>query len=80
MVRVFPRKGELFFPKKCEMQGLYISCQFVETAHRRLICIRRIKSRSSSTRKKKQKKRLPTFLHMFSKFQHLEDLMTFGDN
>ena len=27
-----------------------------------------------------KKKRLPSFLHMFSKFQHLEGLMTFGDN
>ena len=62
------------------MQGLHISCQFAETKHLMLICIRRMKSRSSSTRKKERKKRLPSFLHMFSKFQHLEGLMTFGDN
>ena len=62
------------------MQGLHISCQFAETKHLRLICIRRMKSRSSSTRKKERKKRLPSFLHMFSKFQHLEGLMKFGDN
>ena len=29
---------------------------------------------------KGKKKGLPSFLHMFSKFQHLEGLMTFGDN
>ena len=62
------------------MQGLHISCQFAETKHLMLICIRRMKSRSSSTRKKERKKRLPSFLHMFSKFQHLEGLMKFGDN
>ena len=58
----------------------YVSCQVVETTHLRLICIRKVKSRSSSTRKKPKKKRLLSFLHMFSKVQHLKGLMTFGDN
>ena len=58
----------------------YVSCHVVETTHLRLICIRRMKSRSSSTRKKPKKKRLPSFLHMFSKVQHLKGLMTVSDN
>ena len=58
----------------------YVSCQVVETTHLRLICIRRMKSCSSSTRKKNKKKRLPSFLHMFSKVQHLKGLMTVSDN
>ena len=33
----------------------YVSCQVVETTRLRLICIRRSKSRSSSTRKKPRK-------------------------
>ena len=33
----------------------YVSCQVVETTHLRLICIRRMKSRSSSTRKNEEK-------------------------
>ena len=36
-----------------------------------------MKSCSSSTRKKPKKKRLTSFLHKFSKFQHLQGLMTF---
>ena len=58
----------------------YVSCQVVETTHLKLICIRRMKSRSSSTRKRPKEKRLLSFLHMFSKVQHLKGLMTFGDN
>ena len=58
----------------------YVSCQVVETTYLRLICIRRTKSRSSSTRKRTKKKRLLSFLHMFSKVQHLKGLMTISDN
>ena len=58
----------------------YVSCQVVEKTHLRLICVRRMKSRSSSTRKKTKKKRLLSFLHMFSKVQHLKGLMTVSDN
>ena len=58
----------------------YISSQFVETTHLRLICIRRNMSRPLSTRKKKTKSDYQVFLFMFLKFQHLEGLMTFGDN
>ena len=44
----------------------YVSCQVVETTHLRLICIRRMKSRSSSTRKKKQEKAITKFSsHVF---------------
>ena len=58
----------------------YISCQFVEMTHLRLICIQRKKSRSDRRQEKNKEKRLPSFLHMFSKVQHLKGLMTFGDN
>ena len=41
---------------------------------------RRIKSLSSSTRKRPKEKRLLSFLQMFSNVQHLKGLMTFSDN
>ena len=58
----------------------YVSCQVVETTHLKLICIRRMKSRSSLTRKRPKEMRLLSFLHMFSNVQHLKGLMIFSDN
>ena len=77
---VFFRGKKRYFSLKNMKYKYHISCQFVDTTHLRLICIRRMKSCSSSTRKKPKKKRLPSFLHMFSKVQHLKGLITFGDN
>ena len=74
---VFFLEKKKYFSLKNAKYKYYISCQFVETTHLRLICIRRMKSCSSSTRKKPKKKRLTSFLHKFSKFQHLQGLMTF---
>ena len=45
----------------------YVSCQFVETKHLRLICIRRTKSRSSSTRKNPRKSDYQVFSTCFRK-------------
>ena len=42
-----------------------VSCQVVETTHLRLICIRRMKSRSSSTRKKQEKAIIKFSPHVF---------------
>ena len=58
----------------------HISCQVVETTHLRLICIRRMKITFIVDKKKPKKKRLLSFLHMFSKVQHLKGLMTVSDN
>ena len=44
----------------------YVSCQVVETTHLRLICIRRMKSCSSSNKKKNQEKAITKFSpHVF---------------
>ena len=42
-----------------------VSCPVVETTHLRLICIRRMKSRSSSTRKKQEKAIIKFSPHVF---------------
>ena len=76
----FPGERRVIFPLRNVKCKDYVSCQVVETTHLRLICIRKVKSRSSSTRKKPKKKRLLSFLHMFSKVQHLKGLMTVSDN
>ena len=78
---VFFRGKKRYFSLKNMKYKYYISLYLLNPpAHLRLICIRRMKSCSSSTRKKPKKKRLPSFLHMFSKVQHLKGLITFGDN
>ena len=62
---------------------LYISCQFVETTHLKLICIQRMKSCSLHVhcrQEKNKKKRLPSFLQMFSKVQHFKGRMTVSDD
>ena len=69
----------IFPPRNVKCKD-YFSCQVVETTHLRLICIGKVKSRSSSTGKKPKKKLLLSFLHMFSKVQHLKGLMTVSDN
>ena len=79
MVRVFCGKESYVSPRNVKCKD-YVSCQVVERTHLKLICIRRMKSRSSSTRKKNKKKRLLSFLHMFSKVQQLKSLMTVSDN
>ena len=76
----FSVERRVIFPLRNLKCKDYVSCQVVETMHLRLICIRKVKSRSSSTRKKPKKKRLLSFLHMFSKVQHLKGLMTVSDN
>ena len=80
MVSCFSVERRVIFPLRNVKCKDYVSRQVVETTHLRLICIRRMKSRSSSTRKKTKKKRLLSFLHMFSKVQHLTGLMTVTDN
>ena len=80
MVSCFSVERRVIFPLRNVKCKDYVSRQVVETTHLRLICIRRMKSCSSSTRKKPKKKRLPSFLHMFSKVQQLKGLTTFGDN
>ena len=76
----FSVERRVIFPLRNVKCKDYISCQFVETTHLRLICIRRMKSRSSSTRKRPKEKRLLSFLQMFSNVQHLKGLMIFSDN
>ena len=71
----FSMERRVIFPHRNVKCKDYVSCQVVQTTHLRLICIWIIKSRSSSTRKN-----LPSFLHMFSKVQHLKGLMTVSDN
>ena len=51
----FFMEGRVIFPLKMWNGRIYISCPFVETMLLRLICIWRIKSCSSSTRKKNKK-------------------------
>ena len=60
---------------------MYISCQFVETD----ACKANLHTENEVTyivdkKKKKRKKRLPSFLHLFSKVKHLTGLMTVTDN
>ena len=76
----FSVERRVIFPLRNVKCKDYISCQFVETTHLKLICIRRMKSRSSSTRKRPKEKRLLIFFQMFSNVQHLKGLMTFIDN
>ena len=66
MVRVFLWKGELSLLLRNVKCKDYVSCQFVETTHLRLICIWRMKSCSLSTRKNKQEKAIIKFSsHVF---------------
>ena len=79
MVSAFLWKGELFFP--LEMWSVRI-----------MFHVKLLKRRTKANlhtenavmfivdKKKPKKKRLLSFLHMFSKVQHLKGLMTFGDN
>ena len=60
---------------------MYISCQFVETdASKANLHTENEVTYIVDKKKKKQKKRLPSFLHMFSKVKHLTGLMTVTDN
>ena len=51
----FSMERRVIFPLRNVKCKDYVSCQVVETTHLRLICIRKMKSRSSSTRKKTRK-------------------------
>ena len=59
----------------------YVSCQFVEATHPKANLHTKNKVTFIVDKKNNnKKKRLLSFLHMFSKVQHLKGLMTFGDN
>ena len=51
----FSVERRVIFPHRNVKCKDYVSCQVVETTRLRLICIRRMKSRSSSTRKNPRK-------------------------
>ena len=60
---------------------MYISCQFVETdASKANLHTENEVTYIVDKKKKKRKKRLPSFLHLFSKVKHLTGLMTVTDN
>ena len=66
MVSCFSVERRVIFPLRNVKCKDYVSCQVVETRHLRLICIRRMKSRTSSTWKKNQEKAITKFSpHVF---------------
>ena len=79
MVSAFLWKGELFFPLEMWSVGIMFHVKLLK---------RRTKANLHTEnavmfivdKKKPKKKRLLSFLHMFSKVQHLKGLMKFGDN
>ena len=58
----------------------YVSCQVVETTHPKANLHTESKVTFIVDKKKTKKKRLLSFLHMFSKVQYLKGLMTVSDN
>ena len=80
MVSCFSVERRVIFPLRNVKCKDYVSRQVVETTHLRLICIQRMKITFIVDKKKPKKKRLLSFLHMFSKVQHLKGLMTVSDN
>ena len=71
----FSVERRVIFPLRNVKCKDYVSCQFVEATH--------TKNKVTfivDKKKNNKKKRLLSFLHMFSKVQHLKGLMTFGDN
>ena len=76
MVSCFSVQRRVIFPLRNVKRKDYVSCQVVETRHLRLICIRRMKPRTSSTRKKKKKKKTEKAITKFS--PHVFESQTFN--